>query len=142
MGVMAIMMGGHARVGLEDNIFVRRKVLATNVDLVEKFKRIAAEFEREIASPDEARKMLGLKGRDAVNFYMTTGIVQIAGGLLIIVGVVGQLAALILALNMLVATYVSIWKHRESFLSTPDGKGWDINFLLIGAFVALMFLGA
>ena len=68
MAAMAIMLGGHVRVGLEDNIFVRRKVLGTNVDLVEKVKRIAAEFEREIASPDEAREMLGLKGRDAVNF--------------------------------------------------------------------------
>ncbi len=68
MAAMAIMMGGHVRVGLEDNIFVRRGVLATNVDLVEKVKRIAAEFEREIATPDEAREMLGLKGIDAVNF--------------------------------------------------------------------------
>lgn len=68
MAAMAIMMGGHVRVGLEDNIFVRRGVLATNVDLVEKVKRIAAEFEREIAAPDEAREMLGLKGIDAVNF--------------------------------------------------------------------------
>jgi len=68
MAAMAIMMGGHVRVGLEDNIFVRRRVLATNVDLVEKVKRIAAEFEREIATPDEAREMLGLKGIDAVNF--------------------------------------------------------------------------
>ena len=42
--------------------------LARNVDLVEKVKRIAAEFEREIATPDEAREMLGLKGLDKVNF--------------------------------------------------------------------------
>jgi uncharacterized protein (DUF849 family) len=68
MAAMAIMMGGHVRVGLEDNIFVRRGVLATNVDLVEKVKRIATEFEREIATPDEAREMLGLKGIDAVDF--------------------------------------------------------------------------
>jgi len=68
MAAMAIMMGGHVRVGLEDNIFVRRRELATNVDLVEKVKRIAAEFEREIATPDEAREMLGLKGLGAVNF--------------------------------------------------------------------------
>jgi len=68
MAAMAIMMGGHVRVGLEDNIFVRRGVLATNVDLVEKAKRIATEFEREIATPDEAREMLGLKGIDAVDF--------------------------------------------------------------------------
>jgi uncharacterized protein (DUF849 family) len=68
MAAMGVMMGGHVRVGLEDNIFVRRRVLATNVDLVEKAKRIAAEFEREIATPDEAREMLGLKGQDAVGY--------------------------------------------------------------------------
>jgi 3-keto-5-aminohexanoate cleavage enzyme len=68
MVAMGVIMGGHVRVGLEDNIFVRRRVLATNVGLVEKAKRIAAEFEREIATPDEAREMLGLKGKDAVNF--------------------------------------------------------------------------
>lgn len=68
MAVMGIIKGGHVRVGLEDNIFVRRRVLATNVDLVEKVKRLAAEFEREIATPDEARQMLGLKGLEAVNF--------------------------------------------------------------------------
>jgi uncharacterized protein (DUF849 family) len=67
MAAMAIMMGGHVRVGLEDNIFVRRREYARNVDLVEKVVRIAAEFEREIASPDEAREMLGLKGLDAVD---------------------------------------------------------------------------
>jgi uncharacterized protein (DUF849 family) len=68
MAAMGIIMGGHVRVGLEDNIFVRRGELATNVSLVEKVKRIASEFEREIATPDEAREMLGLKGLDAVNF--------------------------------------------------------------------------
>lgn len=68
MAAMAIMMGGHVRVGLEDNLFVQRKTLATNVDLVEKVKRIAKEFEREIATPAEAREMLELKGFDAVNF--------------------------------------------------------------------------
>lgn len=68
MAAMGIILGGHVRVGLEDNIFVQRGVLATNVSLVERVKRIAAEFEREIATPDEVRKMLGLKGLDAVNF--------------------------------------------------------------------------
>jgi len=68
MAAMAIMMGGHVRVGLEDNIFVRRKELATNVDLVEKVIRIANEFEREVATPTEAREMLGLKGLGQVNF--------------------------------------------------------------------------
>lgn len=68
MAAMGIMLGGHVRVGLEDNILVRRKTLATNPELVEKVKRIANEFERDIATPDEAREMLGLKGLGAVNF--------------------------------------------------------------------------
>lgn len=70
-----------------------------------------------------------------------TGIVQVVGGLLIILGIFTQISSLILALNMLVATYISIWNHKEPFLSTPEGKGWDVNFLLVGALVALVLLG-
>ena len=44
------------------------KVATTNVELVEKVKRLAGEFEREIATPDEARELLGLKGIESVNF--------------------------------------------------------------------------
>ena len=72
---------------------------------------------------------------------LLSGILQVACGLAIIGGVFSRLAALILFLIMLVATYVCIVKHHEPFLSTPDGKGWDINFLLVGSLVALMFLG-
>ncbi len=68
LAAIAIMMGGHVRVGLEDNIYVRRGVLATNAQLVEKVVRLANEFEREIATPDEVRAMLGLKGSEAVNY--------------------------------------------------------------------------
>jgi uncharacterized protein (DUF849 family) len=68
LGAMGSFMNGHVRVGLEDNIFVKRRVLATNPGLVEKMVRIAGEFEREVATSDEARDMLGLKGIDAVNF--------------------------------------------------------------------------
>ncbi len=68
MAAMGIIMGGHVRVGLEDNIFIRRGELATNQQLVEKVVRIAGEFEREIASPDEARTMIGTKGIDQVNY--------------------------------------------------------------------------
>jgi len=70
-----------------------------------------------------------------------TGIVQIVTGLAMIVGIYSRYAALIQALIMVVGTYVSIWKHREPFLSLPTGKGWDLNFLLLGAFVVLIFLG-
>ncbi len=69
LATLSIMMGGHARVGLEDNIFVEKGVLAkSNAELVEKVVRIARELGREIATPDEARAILGLKGRDKVNY--------------------------------------------------------------------------
>ncbi|NNJ11181.1 3-keto-5-aminohexanoate cleavage protein [Chloroflexales bacterium ZM16-3] len=68
MGTAAIMLGGHARVGLEDNIFVRRGELGRNHDMVEKIVRIAGEFEREIATPAEVRAFLNLKGQDQVTF--------------------------------------------------------------------------
>ena len=58
--LMAIAAGGHVRVGLEDNLYLRRGVKATNVELVERVVRIASEVNREIATPAEARAMLGL----------------------------------------------------------------------------------
>jgi uncharacterized protein (DUF849 family) len=69
LATLAIIMGGHARVGFEDNIFIEKRVLAkSNAELVEKVVRIARELGREIATPDEARKILGLKGKDKVNY--------------------------------------------------------------------------
>jgi uncharacterized protein (DUF849 family) len=68
LATLSIMMGGHARVGLEDNIFIEKSKLGTNAELVEKVVRIARELGREIATPDEARKILGLKGKDKVNY--------------------------------------------------------------------------
>ncbi|NMA86807.1 MAG: 3-keto-5-aminohexanoate cleavage protein [Tissierellia bacterium] len=64
MAVMGIAMGGHVRVGFEDNVYLSRGVLAkSNGELVEKVVRIAKELGREIATPDEAREILGLKKR-------------------------------------------------------------------------------
>ena len=61
MAMIAMTMGGHVRVGLEDNIFYSRGVLAkTNAELVERIVRISKEFGREVATPDEARKTLSL----------------------------------------------------------------------------------
>ncbi|HET9018975.1 MAG TPA: 3-keto-5-aminohexanoate cleavage protein [Acetobacteraceae bacterium] len=57
----AMLLGGHVRVGLEDNNYYDRGVLATNEMLVERTVRIARELNLEIASPGEAREMLGLK---------------------------------------------------------------------------------
>jgi uncharacterized protein (DUF849 family) len=69
LATLGIMMGGHARVGFEDNIFIEKGVLAkSNAELVEKLVRIAQELGREIATPDEARKILGLKGKDKVDY--------------------------------------------------------------------------
>jgi 3-keto-5-aminohexanoate cleavage enzyme len=55
-------MGGHVRVGFEDNVYLRKGELAkSNADLVRKAINIAKELERPIASPEEARVILGLK---------------------------------------------------------------------------------
>ena len=54
-------MGGHLRVGMEDNIFMSKGVLATsNVEFIERTKRIVKEMGKEIATPAEAREILGL----------------------------------------------------------------------------------
>lgn len=59
---MAMVMGGHVRVGMEDNLYIARRIPAdNNAQLVEKAVRIAGEIGRPVAAPDEARKMLGLK---------------------------------------------------------------------------------
>ncbi len=61
MAMMAMAMGGHVRVGLEDNIYYSRGVLAkNNAQLVERVVRITKEFGRDIATPQESRKILSL----------------------------------------------------------------------------------
>jgi len=58
---VAMALGGHIRTGLEDNIYLSKGVLAkSNAELVEKVVRIAREVGREIATPQEARKILRL----------------------------------------------------------------------------------
>lgn len=61
--VSAIMMGGHVRVGLEDSIYYSypERDLTTNEQLVKRIVRVAGEFNRDIATPSEARAILGLK---------------------------------------------------------------------------------
>ncbi len=62
IAVLSILHGGHARVGLEDNIYLSRGVLAkSNAELVEKVVRIAKELGREIATPQETRKILKIE---------------------------------------------------------------------------------
>ncbi len=58
----AVAMGGHIRVGMEDNVLVRKGVIAeNNMVFVERAKRVIEEFQCEVATPDEARQILGLK---------------------------------------------------------------------------------
>lgn len=65
MATMAASMGGHVRVGLEDSLMIARGELAkSNAEQVLKIRRIVEELGREIATPDEARQLLRLKGSD------------------------------------------------------------------------------
>ena len=66
---MATMIGGNVRVGLEDSLYIGRGKLATsNAEQVAKIRRIIEELGYEVATPKEARAMLGLKGADRVGF--------------------------------------------------------------------------
>jgi 3-keto-5-aminohexanoate cleavage enzyme len=61
MATMAILMGGHVRVGFEDNIYLSKGVKAkSNGELVEKVVRLAKELDREVATPQEARRIIHL----------------------------------------------------------------------------------
>jgi len=67
LATTSILLGGGARVGLEDNLWLAPGQMAqSNAELVEKMVRIAAEFGYEPYSPDETRAALNLKGRDKV----------------------------------------------------------------------------
>ncbi len=57
----AVACGGHVRVGLEDNVYYSKGVLADNSMLVERAARVIREFGNEVATPDDARKILDLK---------------------------------------------------------------------------------
>lgn len=61
MNTMAILSGGHVRIGLEDTVFYAKGILAqSNAQLVERIVRLARELGRDIASPKEAREILGI----------------------------------------------------------------------------------
>ncbi|HSD94571.1 MAG TPA: 3-keto-5-aminohexanoate cleavage protein [Syntrophales bacterium] len=65
----SVLLGGHCRVGLEDNLFLEKGQLAkSNAEQAAKMARIIRELGSEPATPDEARQILGLKGLNRVNF--------------------------------------------------------------------------
>lgn len=70
LGCLAVGMGGHARVGLEDSLYIRKGELAeSNAQQVEKMADLTRELTgREIANPDDVRSFLGLKGGENVAF--------------------------------------------------------------------------
>ncbi|MGD9079802.1 MAG: 3-keto-5-aminohexanoate cleavage protein [Desulfobacterales bacterium] len=66
---LALLMGGNTRVGLEDNLYLEKGVMAkSSAEQVRKIIRIAKEHGLEPATPDEAREILNLKGQDKVRF--------------------------------------------------------------------------
>lgn len=69
VAVQSAVMGGNVRVGLEDSLWGGKGTLAkSNAEQVSKIRRILEELGLEIATPDDARTMLKLKGRDKVGF--------------------------------------------------------------------------
>ncbi|MDA0703054.1 MAG: 3-keto-5-aminohexanoate cleavage protein [Proteobacteria bacterium] len=66
---MGAIMGGNVRVGMEDSLYIAKgKLTKSNADQVAKIRRILEDLSMEIATPDEAREMLQLKGGDDVGF--------------------------------------------------------------------------
>lgn len=69
IGAQSVMLGGHARVGLEDNLYLEKGIMAkSSAEQVAKIIRIIRELGFEPATPDETREILGLKGLSAVKF--------------------------------------------------------------------------
>lgn len=64
MVAQAALLGGNIRVGLEDNLYLSRGVFATNAQLVKRAKTLIESLGMELATPDEARLILGLKSND------------------------------------------------------------------------------
>ena len=61
MITMSILLGGHIRVGYEDNIYVKKGVLArSNAEMVEIAVDLVHRLQQDVASPQEARKILGI----------------------------------------------------------------------------------
>ena len=65
VNTMAVAMGGHVRVGIEDSLYLdpEKQRLASNVELVRRIAGVATATERDVASPDEARGLIGLERR-------------------------------------------------------------------------------
>jgi 3-keto-5-aminohexanoate cleavage enzyme len=63
LSTIALALGGNVRIGIEDNIYYSKGVLATNVALVQRMKNIALAMGKELATPAEARQILSLPAK-------------------------------------------------------------------------------
>ena len=67
--MQSAIVGGHVRVGLEDSLWIGKgRLAASNAEQVQKIRRILEELGLAVATPDEARTMLNLKGGSQVKF--------------------------------------------------------------------------
>ena len=69
LAILSATLAGHVRVGLEDSLMISRGKLATsNAEQVRKIRYLLEELGHEIATPAQARQLLGLKGADETAF--------------------------------------------------------------------------
>ena len=95
----------------------------------------------------QKREVLGKKWNDHYGVpkatIWLTGILQIVGGLALLVGLFTSLTSLVLTLDMLAALFICIFNshHREPFNSVTPEKGWDVNLLLVASLIAVLLMG-
>lgn len=93
------------------------------------------------------REVLGKKWNDHYKIpketVLLTGILQIVGGVALIVGLFTSLTAFVLTFDMVAALLICVFNshHREPFNSVSPEKGWDVNLLLVGSLIAVILLG-
>ena len=69
LGTVSAVMGGNVRVGMEDNLYLKRgELVKSNEDSVKKIRHLIEEMSLEVATPDETRQMLNLKGKDQTKY--------------------------------------------------------------------------
>ena len=69
LGTVAAVMNGNVRVGMEDNLYIRKgDLMKSNEESVRKIRRLVEELSIEVATPDEVRQLLRLKGKGKTKF--------------------------------------------------------------------------
>jgi uncharacterized protein (DUF849 family) len=69
LGAVASVIGGNVRVGMEDNLYISKgQMVKSNEESVQKIRHLMEELSLEVATPDEVRKILKLKGKDKTKF--------------------------------------------------------------------------